>query len=63
MNPYKVTFYVYAESEEEAKGLQTAMNNFVRTQYSKGVLVTARRLGEALAKFGNNFFVTNFLRR
>lgn len=63
MIPQKIEFYVYAENEQEAMELQRAMKDFVRWQYNKGVLVTARKLIDALANFGNNFFVTNFLRR
>lgn len=63
MTPQKIEFYVYAENEQEAKELQRAMNDFVRAQYNKGVLVTARKLIGALANFGNNFFVTNYLRK
>lgn len=62
MRPYKVTFYVYADSEDEVQGLQKTMNNFVREKYNNGVLVTAKRLGLAMEKFGNNFLVTNFLK-
>ena len=63
MTPQKIEFYVYAENEQEAKELQRAMNDFVRAQYNKGVLVTARKLIGALANFGNNSFVTNYLRK
>lgn len=63
LSPYKVTFYAYAESEEQVKTLQDALNNFVREQYNKGVLVTADKLAQALQTFGNNFFVANYLKR
>ena len=63
MTPHKIEIYVYAENEQEAKELQKAMNGFVRTQYDKGLLVTARKLIGALENFGNNFFVTNYLRK
>lgn len=62
MTPQKVAFYVYAENEQEVKELQTALNDFVRNQYNKGVLVTAQKMLGALAKFGNNFLVSNFLK-
>ena len=62
MTPQKVTFYVYAENEQEVKELQGALNDFVRSQYNKGILVTAQKMLGALAKFGNNFLVSNFLR-
>lgn len=62
MTPQKVTFYVYAENEQEVKELQSALNDFVRSQYNKGILVTAQKMIGALAKFGNNFLVSNFLK-
>lgn len=62
MKPYKVTFYAYAEDESQVKTLQDALNNFVREQYNKGILVTTDKLARALSSFGNNFFVTNYLK-
>lgn len=63
MKPQKITFYAYAENEEQVKVLQNTLNDFVRNQYNKGVLVTADKLAKALQSFGNNFFVTNYLKR
>lgn len=62
MKPYKATFYIYAENEDEVEKLQNQLNDFVRDKYNSGVLVTASKLSFALSKFCNNFFVTNFLR-
>ena len=63
MTPHKITFYAYAQNEEEAKQLQDALNTFVRVQYSRGILVTADKLINALTNFGNNVLITNFFRR
>lgn len=63
MKPHKVTFYAYAEDDKQVKALQDTLNNFVREQYNKGILVTAEKLANALSFFGNNFFVTNYLKR
>ena len=63
MTPNKVTFYVYAENEAQVQELQAALNNFVREQYNKGVIVSAPKLTKALHSFGNNFLITNFLRK
>ena len=63
MKPHKITFYVYAENEQEVLELQGVMNDFVRAQYNQGVLVTAKKLIGALMKFGRNFLVTNFLKK
>lgn len=62
MKPEKVTFYVYAETSEEAQRLQGVMNAFVREQYNRGVLVTATKLTEALERFGSNIFISNYLK-
>lgn len=63
MKPHQVTFYLYAENEEQVKNLQQALNNFVMEKYNKGVLVTAPKLQDALARFGSNFMVNNFLKK
>lgn len=48
MKPVKVQFYVYAESEDEARSLEKDLHGFVDGQYRKGVLVTASKLSDAL---------------
>ena len=63
MIPHKVSFYAYAENETEVKTLQDALNNFVREQYNKGIIVSAPKLLQALRTFSNNYFVTNYLRK
>lgn len=63
MAPMKVSFYVYADNEEQVAQLQKALNDFVREKYQQGVLVTAPKLLTALKSFGSNYFVTNFLKR
>lgn len=62
MKPHKVTFYVYANTEEQVQELQQALNGFVRDKYNVGVIVTATKLADALRKFGNNLLVNNFLK-
>ncbi len=61
--PHKVTFYAYAEDEKQVQDLQDALNDFVRKQYNKGILVTTDKLLQALRSFSNNYFVTDFLKR
>lgn len=63
MKPYQVTFYVYAENEEQVKALQTELNQFVRSKYNSGIIVTAEKLISALRRFGQNFMVNNFLKK
>lgn len=62
MKPYKIEFYVYAESEDKAIQLQNVMNDFVRNKYQNGILVTADKMIGALSKFGNNMIVNQFLK-
>ena len=45
--PHKVTFYAYAENEEQVKQLQDALNDFVRQQYNRGAIVTTSKLLQA----------------
>lgn len=60
MKPHRVTFYVYAETQDEVLELQRQMYEFVNGQYKEGRLVTAPKLTEALKKFKNNMFVKNY---
>ena len=62
MKPCKVTFYAYAENEEQIEQLQDTLNNFVREKYNQGILVTAEKLAKAMNAFSNNFFVKNYLK-
>lgn len=62
MKPHKITFYAYAENEEQVAQLQDTLNNFVRDKYNQGILVTADKLAKAMNTFSNNFFVTNYLK-
>lgn len=62
MQPYKIEFYAYCESEDEAKELSKALYDFVNAKREQGVAVRGKKLTEALIKYKDNFFVTNFLR-
>lgn len=62
LKPRKIEFYIYAENDEEVMEVQRAANNFVASNYQQGVIVTAKKLTDALTKFKDNFFVKNFLR-
>lgn len=62
MQPYKIEFYAYAEDEAEAQELSKALYDFVSAKREQGVAVRAAKLTEALARFKDNYFVTNFLR-
>ena len=62
MQPLPITFYAYCESEAEAKELEKALYDFVDSKRQQGVAVRAVKLTEALTKYKDNFFVTQFLR-
>lgn len=62
MKPYKISLYVYAETEEQAAETEKAAYEFVSGNYERGVLVKATKLTDALRKFKDNFIVTNYLR-
>lgn len=62
MTPKQVTFYVYAEEDEQVQALQHSLNTFVREMYNKGRLVTASGLSEALHRFGGNPVVANYFK-
>lgn len=63
MKPYKVSFYIYSDNEEDVMSLQKTMNDFVREKYNIGILVTAKKLSDAMKNFAGNFLVTNFLKK
>ncbi|MDE7411575.1 MAG: hypothetical protein K2M94_06000 [Paramuribaculum sp.] len=62
MQPYQAKFFIYAESEAEVAELEKALYDFVDAKRQQGVAVRAAKLTEALTKYRDNFFVTNFLR-
>lgn len=62
MQPYKIEFYAYADSETEAKTLEKALYDFVNSKREQGIAVRASKLTDALTKYKNNYFVNNFLK-
>ncbi|MBD5367239.1 MAG: hypothetical protein HDR82_09645 [Bacteroides sp.] len=62
MQPLPITFYAYCEYEGEAKELERALYDFVNAKREQGVAVRAAKIAEALRKYKDNFFVTNFLK-
>lgn len=63
MKPYKIEFFVYADSEEEAKGLERDLFDFVNEKRNIGIAVRASRIMVALDRFRNNILVNNFLKQ
>nr|DAI94476.1 MAG TPA: hypothetical protein [Bacteriophage sp.] len=62
MKPYKIEFYIYADSEEEIREAERAAHAFVSSNYQQGIIVSARKITDALNRFKDNFFVKTFLR-
>lgn len=62
MQPYKIEFYAYCEDEAEAQELSRTLYDFVAAKRSQGVAVRGKKLIQALTKYKDNFFVTNFLK-
>ena len=62
MQPTLIQFYAYAENEAEAKALEKALYDFVNAKREQGIAVKAAKLTEALNKYKDNYFVTNFLK-
>lgn len=62
LQPYKITMYAYAETQDEADKLEQALKDFVNRQRERGAAVTAERLNALLAQWGNNPIITQFLR-
>lgn len=63
MQPYKVEFYVYANSNDEVKHLQQSLKDFVHQKRMQGIAVTATKLTKALSNFSNNYFVNQYLKK
>ena len=61
MQPFKIEFYIYAESQEEVEQAQVAAREFVRAQYNRGRIVSARRLADAMRKAHNHPLISNIL--
>lgn len=62
MKPYESRIYLYAENEAEVAEFEKAFYNFVNAKREQGIAVNAKKLTEAITKFKDNTFVTNYLR-
>lgn len=59
----KVTFNVYANSQEEADAASQAIASFVDNMAKQGVAVTANKLSQAVQSWGNNPLVRNYFKK
>lgn len=62
MKPYKVTLYIYAESDEEANRLEKTLYDFVDAKRVQGIAVRADKITDAVTRYKDNYFVNNFLK-
>ena len=63
MQGYEIRFNVYADSQEEADKASDAIKAFISARASEGVAVTANKLTEAVARYKDNYFVSQYFRR
>lgn len=62
MEWHTIQIPILAENEMDAQETQAAFRKFVEERRSEGIAVTAKKIRNALNKFGNNIFLKNFLR-
>lgn len=59
MGGYEVKFNIYAENQAEADAVSAAFKEFIDSQARTGVAVTARKVTEAVSRWGGNPMVRN----
>ena len=60
MKPYKVQFFLYAESQEEVDELERALFDFVNEKRNMGIAVSATKICRALNSFKGNILLNNY---
>ena len=63
MQGFEVKFNVYANSREEADAATAAIKAFISEKAGQGIAVTAARLTEAVNRYKDNYFVTQYFSR
>lgn len=63
MNGYEIRFNVYAETQAEADEAARAIRQFIDGNARQGIAVTARRLTDAVRKWGVHPLVRNYFKR
>lgn len=61
MEPYKIEFYLYANSEQEAVNARKAIEDFIEENRKQGIVVTAKKIAEAVPKWKNNPLIKELL--
>lgn len=63
MGGYEVRFNIYAETQAEADEAARAIKDFIGDSARQGIAVTARRLTDAVRKWGTHPLVRNYFKR
>ena len=63
MDGYEIRFKVYASSQAEADEATRAIKAFIGDNARQGIAVTAKRLTDAVRRWGSHPLVRNFFNR
>lgn len=63
MKGFKVSFNIFAESQEEADKLSVELGRFIDNNAKQGIAITANKVSEAIKRWGNNFLVNSYLKK
>ena len=62
MQGFEIRFNIYANSQGEADAASRAIKSFIGEMAQKGIAVTATKVNEAVTRWKNNVFVTNYFK-
>ena len=62
MSGYEIRFNVYAETQAEADKAAEAIKAFISDKARQGIAVTANKRSDAIGRFKDNYFVTNYFK-
>lgn len=63
MEGFEIRFKVYANSQAEADAATDALKAFVNDMARRGIAVTAQKLTDAVSRWKDNVFVSNYFNR
>lgn len=63
MKGYKVSFNVFAETQEEADKVSEVIGKLIDNNAKRGIAITANKIVAAIDKWGNNFLVSSYFRK
>lgn len=62
MQGFEIRFNVYADSQEDADVATEAIKAFISSKARQGIAVTASGITDAVSRYKDNYFVTQFFR-